>query len=121
MASLVLTINLTEDGVTVPGFPLTRTVTSTEVTGKNTYTRASGGGYVELPLAELGAINFAVVTTDQDITIRFNDQSDAGLPLDANGVLVLATCDIPTGATNKIEADNSSGNTANVTSYIGGA
>lgn len=121
MASLVLTINLTEDGDQVPGFPISRTVTSSEVTGKNTYTRADGAGYVELPLAELGAINFAIVTTDKDITIRFNDQTDAGLPLDANGVLVLATCDIPTGATNKIEADNSSGETTTITSYIGGA
>lgn len=121
MATLKLTISLTEDGSPVPGFPITRSITSTETTGKNTYTRATGGGYVELPLAELGAINVAVVTTDKDISLRFNDQSDGGLPLDANGVLVLATCDIPTGATNKIEADNSSGETATLTSYIGGA
>ena len=121
MSSLVLTVNLTEDGSSVPGFPITRTVTSSEVTGRQTFTRADGGGYVELPISELGAINFCVLTTTEDVTIRFNDQTDQGLPLDSNGVLVLATCDIPSGATNKIEVDNSSGNTATLTAYVGGA
>lgn len=120
MASLVLTVTLTEDGDVVPGFPITRTVTSSEVTGKQTFTRATGGGYVELPLSELGAINFLVLTTNEDVTVRFNDQTDQGLPLDSNGVMVLATCDIPSGATNKVEVDNSSGNTATLTAYIGG-
>lgn len=120
MASLKLTVTLTEDGVNVPGFPITRTITSSEVTGKQTFTRATGGGYVELPLTELGAINALVLTTDQDVSLRFNDQTDAGLPLDANGVLVLIGSDIPSGATSKASVSNASGSTATHTAYIGG-
>lgn len=120
MAILQFTINLTEDGSQVPGYPITRSVVSSEITGKQTFVRATGGGYVELPLAELGAINSIILTTDVDISIRFNDQSNGSLPLDANGVLVLATCDIPTGASSKISVDNSSGGNATITAYIGG-
>ena len=120
MATLQLTISLTEDGANVPGFPITRSVTASETTGKQTFTRATGGGYVELPLAELGAINALVMTTDADVTLRFNDQTDGGLPLDANGVIVLITSDIPTGATSKISVDNASGGTSTHTAYIGG-
>lgn len=120
MASLVLTINLTEDGSSIPGFPISRTVTSTETTGRQTFTRATGGGYLELPIAELADVNLVVLTTDKDVTVRFNDQSDGGLPLDANGVLVLATCDIPTAATSQISVSNASGETATLTAYVGG-
>lgn len=120
MATLQLTVNLTEDGTVVPGFPITRSVTSSETTGKQTFVRATGGGYVELPLAELGAINALVLTTDVDVTLRFNDQTDGGLPLDANGLIVLITSDIPSGASSKISVSNASGGNATHTAYIGG-
>lgn len=121
MASLVLTVNLTEDGASVPGFPLSRTITSTEVTGRQTFTRATGGGYVDLPAGELGALNLVILTTDEDVSLRFNDQSDGSIPLDANGIIVMAGVDIPSNATSKGSIDNSSGQTATHTAYIGGA
>lgn len=120
MALLKLTVSLTENGTPVPGFPITRSLTSSETTGEQTFTRADGGGYIELPLAELGAINALVLTTDQDVALRFNDQTDGSLPLDANGVLVLITSNIPTGATSKISLSNASGSTSTHTAYIGG-
>lgn len=121
MATLQLTINLTEDGATVPGFPITRSVTSTEVTGRQTFQRATGGGYLELPaLSELADVNFVVLTTNKDVTVRFNDQSDGGLALDANGVLVIATCDISGSATSQVSVSNASGETATLTAYVGG-
>lgn len=121
MASLKLTVSLTEDGVLVPGFPLTRTVTSAETTGKQTFTRASGGGYLELPmLSELADVNFVFLTTTHDVTVRFNDQTDGGLPLDANGVLIIATSDILGSATSQVSVSNASGQTATLTAYCGG-
>lgn len=116
-----VTVTIKEDGVTVPGFPVTKTLATTESAGKQIMARADGAGYVDLPLSELGNVDLLYVESDQALTLRFNDQSDAGIPLDASGLLLAVGISIPSGATSKASADNSSGSAAEVVQVAGGS
>lgn len=120
MATYTITLTIQEDGVTMTGFPIVKTLTTTESAGRQVFSRADGGGYVELAVAEIGDVNLLMVDTTQDVTLRFNDQSDGGLPLNANGLLLGVNIAIPTAATSKASADNSSGSAATITQVAGG-
>jgi hypothetical protein len=120
MAVYTVTLTIQEDGVTIPGFPVVKTLTTAESAGRQVLVRASGGGYVNLPVAELGDVNLLMVDTTQALSIRFNDQTDAGLPMNASGLLLLVNSAIPSGATAKVSADNASGSAATIVQVAGG-
>lgn len=120
MPTFQLTVTLTQDGVALPGFPLTSSSTVDETTGRFTVERATGGGYVATPDTDIGAVNVFYLTSNEAVTVRFNDQTDGGLPLNASGVLIAVGSNIPSGATTKISIDNSSGNEATITGLLGG-
>lgn len=121
MPQLQITLTIKEDGQTLNGFPLVKTITVTESKGRQFIERADGGGFVELPLTDLNGLEFFFVQADQAYTMRFNDQSDAGIPMAINSLMLIMGGAIPSGATNKAALDNSSGSTANVTVIAGGS
>lgn len=122
MAVFQVTVDIKEDGVKLPGFPIVKSVTVTESKGKQVFIRADATGvYTELPLEELGGVSVLLVQADQAVALRFNDQSDSDLPLNANGLLLLVDAGIPSGATNKAALENDSGSNANVTMVAGGS
>lgn len=120
--SSVYTVEITikEDGVALPGFPVTKTVTCAEAGGLQTFTRASGASYTELPLAELGQIDLLYVEPSQAGDLRFNDQSDGGLDIQADGCCLLVNCAIPSGASNKAALHTETGSAATVKQVSGG-
>lgn len=117
-----VSIDIKQDGNRIPGFPVVKTVTAAESRGKSVINRASASGtYTELPLQELGDVTLLFVQADQAFNLRFNDQSDADLPISANGVVLLVDCDIPGAGGNKAALENESGSVAAVTVIAGGA
>jgi hypothetical protein len=122
MAVFQISVDIKEDGVKLPGFPIVKSVTVTESKGKQVFSRPdSSGVYTELPLQELAGVSVLLVQADQAVAFRFNDQSDAFLPISANGLLLLVDAAISSGATNKAALENDSGSAANVTMVSGGS
>lgn len=96
------------DDTAIPGFPLVRRTAPTESVSF-TIQRATGGGFVALPTAELTTISALVLTSDQAISIRLDGLAGA-ITLNANATLVLHDIALSTAPT----ISNSSGSTANV-------
>lgn len=117
-----LTINFTEDGQPLPGFPIVQSKSVPESQGKQTISRPDDTGvYTELPLGELGVVSVLYVTADQPVALRFNDQTDGDLPLNAGGIMLLFDGNIPDTATLKAALENDSGSVATVTVISGGS
>jgi hypothetical protein len=109
-----VTILAEVDGKLIDGFPIIRRVSTDEFVGLQKIERASGGGYVALPTSELAELRVLFVQADQAVTLRLDGQSDAGIPLLAGGLALLAGVDIDAGASTNALLENSSGSTANV-------
>ena len=114
MAIFTVTIDIKEDGASLPSFPITKSVTTIESKGKATIVRPDSASFTELPLGDLGGISVLYVEADQAYALRFEDQSDAGLPISANGLCLLVNSNISSGATNKAALQTNTGNNANV-------
>ena len=85
------------------------------------YEKADGGGYVAVPTAQLAEIQALIVrAVDQQLTFRLDGQTDAGIVLNAGGLLVILDCDIDAGTTTNLTVDNSSGSVAIVKGLAGG-
>ena len=89
MPTFTVVIDIKEDGASLPGFPKTVSATPLESKGKSTIDRPDSASFTELPLTDLGGVSVLYVEADQAYTLRFEDQSDAGLPMAANGVCLL--------------------------------
>lgn len=77
------------------------------------YEKATGGGFVALPTSKLDEIQALVFqAVDQQVTLRLDGQSDAGIVLNAGGMVVILDADIDASAATNATVDNSSGSTA---------
>jgi len=85
------------------------------------YEKADGGGFVTLPVGELAEIQALVFqSVDQLTTLRLDGQSDAGIVLNAGGMVVIIDCDIDAAAATNALVDNSSGSVALLRGLAGG-
>lgn len=121
MSTFTVTISIKEDGQELPGFPITKSVTTTESKGKATISRPDSASFTELPLTDLGGVSVLYVEADQTYTMRFEDQSDAGLPMSANGAILIVNGNISSGATNKAALQTNTGSAAAVTVVAAGS
>lgn len=119
MSTLRVTVQVDLDGVPVAGFPLVRRLELDESQGF-VFEKATGGGYTAVPTGELATVQALVLTSDQDVTIRLNGQSDAGVALVAGGVLAIVDATINAGATTNVTVTNASGSTANIRGVAAG-
>lgn len=119
MATIQVTLDIKEDGQTLPGFPMTQQLTPTE-TSRLTYSRASGAGFNELALGDLDTITVLMVKPSEAVTLRFNDQTDQGLPVNAGSILLLMNTAIPSGATSKVSLENTSGSAVDIIQVAAG-
>lgn len=121
MPTYNVTVSIKEDGQELPGFPVSKSLTVTESGGRASISRPDSASYTELPLSDLGQIELLYVEASQISSLRFNDQSDGGLPLGASGFLLLCNCAIPTGASNKASLQTNTGSAATVVVVAGGS
>lgn len=120
MATIELSMTLRVDGQTVPGFPVIRKVTATETVAFD-YQKASGGGYATLPVSDIASLAALVVRADQAVTVRLDGQSDAGIELNADGLLIILDAVIDAGASTNATISNASGAAATVKGWAAGA
>ena len=118
-ASYELTISLKRDGENVSGFPVTRRAEVDETVAFE-HEEATGGGFVSIPTGELDEINVLLVRVDQQVTIRLDGQTDAGIVLNAGGMLFILDADIDAGASTNVTLSNGSGSTVNIRGLAGG-
>lgn len=121
MPTIQVTVDIKEDGQTLPGFPLTKMVSVLESRGRTQINRTAAPGFNELPLGDLDGVTVLFVQADQDTTLRFNDQTDEGLAISANGYFLMVDGDIPVSATSKASIENDSGSTAQITQVAAGS
>jgi hypothetical protein len=119
-AELKVSIAVERDGQPVPGLSVIRRLIVDEVQQFPGIERASGGGFVALPTGELDSIQVLVVKTDQDVTLRVDGQSDAGVVINAGGLIALVDVTIDAGAATNALLDNSSGTAVRLDGVAGG-
>lgn len=119
MPTYELTIQLKRDGEVVGGFPIHRRTEVDEAVSFD-HEEATGGGFVTLPTGELDEINFLHLRVDQQVTVRLDGQTDAGIVLNAGGALFIIDADIDAGASTNVTLSNASGSTVNVKGIAGG-
>ena len=105
-----ITIIIKRNGVDVPNFPYRRRLVVDEVQSFS-YERATGGGYVSLPVDQMDTLQALVVSADQATTIRLAAQTDTGIALNAGGLLLVVDAAIAAAAATNAKLDNSSGST----------
>lgn len=119
MPSIKITIDVEIDGHRVPGFPLARRTEVTEVQQFNV-TRADSGGYVATPTTEIPSLKALILHTDEAVTVRLDGQSDAGIELNAGGILAILDTTIDAGASTNATISNTSGNDAQIEGIAAG-
>jgi len=114
-------IEIETDGKALPGFPITRRIEVAEMQSFD-YSKADDGNdttFTTLPLDVMAAIQALVLTADRSTTLRLDGQSDAGIQLNAGGLIIILDATINAGVTNAL-INNNSGSAANVKGAAGG-
>ncbi len=114
--SLEMTLSLKLDSQPYPGFPLTRRLQVDEVTPLG-YEQDAGAGYTALS-GVFASLSVVVLTTDQALSLRLNNQSNGNIPLNAGGLVVVFDGAIDTGTL--LSVLNSGGTNASMNGLLGG-
>ena len=85
--SLEMTLSLKMDGIPYPGFPLSRRLQVDEVAPLG-YEQDASTGYTSLA-ALFASLSVVVLTTDQALSLRINNQSNGSIPLNSGGLVVV--------------------------------
>ena len=100
MPNLKVTVQVEIDGVPLSGFPLVRRLEMDEAQQFN-YEKAADGDtitFTALPAGELTAIQALIIRNDIPVTVRLDNQTDAGIELNSGGLLLLVDATIDAGA-----------------------
>lgn len=120
--ALKVTVTVEKDGKPLDGFPVVRRYSADEVQGFE-YEEPNDGDAVTfsaIPTAQLATIKALVLRTDRQITLRVDGQTDAGLVLDADALLVVIGATIDAAAATNLMVNNNSGGTAVLEGMAGG-
>jgi hypothetical protein len=119
MDTLEITLAVKRNGVAVPGLQLTKRIAVDEFQSF-VYEAADAAGYVSIPSSQIDTVQALVVSSDQAVTVRLNGQSDAGLVLNAGGLLVMLDGTLNSAVATNTTISNSSGNAAIISGFAGG-
>src|SRR5262245_1735824 len=93
--------------------------TCDEDTGKMHYDKAVGG-YTAAPTSLLDEVQLLCLLTTKALTLRLDGQSDAGVVVNANGLVLLVDVDIDAGSTTNVTHENAGAETATVDLFAAG-
>ncbi len=113
------TLIIERDGVVVQSYPKVRTVSVNEAQSFD-YEKADDGDsttFSSIPISALDAIQFLTLEADQELTFRFNGQTDAGVLVKAGGNLVMVNCNIDPAS---VTVNNNSGEVAQIKGIAAG-
>lgn len=108
MNTLEITITVRKDGEMLSGFPFTRRLEVDESQGFDYQEPADNDTttFSALPTSFIDTIQALIVKTDLPITLRLDAQSDAGIMLNAGGMLVIVDATIDAGASTNATVNN---------------
>ena len=104
-------------GLEVFGSPLTYALKADETSGQALYNEpaVAGGTYVVVTPAQLSNIlTLLCVTSDKELTWRLNGQTNGGIKLGKNGILLIVNGVIDAGVATNAKVNNNTGETAAV-------
>ena len=116
-----ITVTVKRDGLDIPGYPVSRRVTVDEVQAFE-YEEANDGDtttFSDIPVGQLTSIQALLLRTDQQVNVRMDGQTDAGILLNAGGILVIIDHTNDSGS-NRLRVNNNSGSTAVLKGIAGG-
>ena len=113
MPTVEVTVSVKVDGVSVTGFPMTRRVSVTEVQAFD-YQKSASATYTAIPTEAIDSLKALIVTSDKAVTVRLDAQSDAGIEVNADVVLIVLDGTINAGASTNATVSNASGSIAAV-------
>jgi hypothetical protein len=113
-----ITLNLEIDGQQIEGYPLVKRINLDEIQ-QFSYEKAASASYTDIPATEISNIQLLLIRPSQQLTIRLNGQSDAGIVLSANGILLVLDGTLNAVAANA-QVSNASGSVAIVKGVAGG-
>lgn len=114
MPSVKVTVNIERDGVAIAGYPVVKRIETDEYALLSTDKTDDGDGTTFTQLSSLGSVQFAAVASDQQVTVRFDGQTDAGILLNAGGLILIMDAVIDAGAATNITVNNNLQPTANI-------
>lgn len=106
MPTLELTILAKSDGVDVPGFPWIYRTSVASLSIEDGHLGPSGVVFAPLGTAPIASV-IALRTLNQPVTVRLNGQTDAGIPLNAGGFVVIVGAAIDAGVNLNLTVRNS--------------
>lgn len=119
MPTLEATIILKQDGVDLADTPITARVFVPDVQTFD-QTRASGGGF--MAGGGLGSIQVLLFRTiDETVTVRLDNQSDAGIVIGPSGLMLVFGGVIDSGIPTNFKIENASGSATQIQGVLGGA
>lgn len=97
------------DGVPLAGSPFMRTVHVDEAFPINSVDKAATADatYSQLSPSLLDTLQFLFLATDKAVKVRLDGQSDAGIELGANGLLLAINATIDASASTNVTVNNS--------------
>ena len=121
MPVIEVTVQCTLDSKPLDGFPFTRRVEVSESQTINVQ-KVVDGAYAALPTVDyIPSIGVLILRTDSGpFGVRLNAQSDAGISLNAGGLLIVVDGAIASGAATNVKVQNTSGATAGVRGLVAG-
>ncbi len=117
-----VSLTIERDGTVLQGYPKIRTLSVLE-NQDFSYQKADDGEattFTTLPITQLEELQFLLFEADQDLTLRLDGQTDAGIAIRAGGVLLLLDADIDAGASTNATVNNNSSAVAQITGIAGG-
>jgi hypothetical protein len=114
--SLEMTFSLKLDGQAYPGFPLVRRLQVDEIAPLG-FEQDALAGYTALS-GVFGSLSVVVLTTDQALLARCNNQSNGSIPINAGGLVVLF--DVAIDTSTLLSVLNAGSVNANLNGLLGG-
>ena len=109
MPSIKIVVDVEIDGVKIPGYPLTRRISTDEVQHFDFEEAADNDSttYSALPTAQIASVQALVLRPlEQPITLRLDAQTDAGIIINAGGLIVIVDATIDAGAATNATVNN---------------
>lgn len=124
MPSIRVTVKVEQDGLPFPGLEqLVFRLQPDEIQHFLPYEKAADAlatTFTSLPVEQVGSISFLLLTPDRQQTFRLDGQTNAGIVLGANGLLLIINGVIDDGASTNVTVNNSAGAVATIRGLAAG-
>ena len=122
MPTLKATVNLELNGISLSGYPVVKRLEMDE-SQEFRYEKVDDTDavtFVALPTSQIDSIQALAIQTDQQLTFRFDGQTDAGILLNAGGLILIIDATIDAAAATNATVNNNVQPTANITGIAAG-